>query len=90
MEGQCLGRGHGSHGQQTQGPLFEGNFVTMCMNKRPGCHIVLACYSSILKAHFILRQILLNHRYSSFSSFLIGLTEVSERKDEKITYTWRL
>lgn len=79
-----------SHGQQTQGPLFEGNFVTMCMNKRPGCHIVLACYSSILKAHFILRQILLNHRYSSFSSFLIGLNEVSERKDEKITYTWRL
>lgn len=70
----------------------EGNFVPMCMNKRPGCHIVLACYSSTRKAHFILRQILLNHMYSSFSSFLIGLTEVSEKKkkDEKIIYTWML
>lgn len=81
-------QGPWSHRQQTQGLLFEGNFVTMCVNKRsPWCHMVPACYSSILKAHFILRGILLNHRHCSFSSFSINLTEVSQRTDEKITHT---
>lgn len=63
---------------------FEGTSVTTCVTKRKDPqHTVLACYSSTLKAHFILRGILINHRYCSFSSFSMDLTEVSQRTDEK-------
>lgn len=81
-------QGPWSRRQQTQGLLFEENFVVMCANKRsPRCHMVPACYSSIFKAHFILRGILLNHRHCSFFFFFNKLNWVSQRPDEKVTHT---